>query len=214
MIEVRTRRHSWMEVSEEDVRAWLGEASWIYHYDLIQTPSDRVEILDLAIPAFLGAPPNFKQLLFALDGKDGRPEMHAKLRQITEALEPIPQDIDLWDWPDNRENRSNLARLLSACRTRGYGVARITKMLHRKRPQLIPIVDDWAREAWSENVSQSWTIDDVVEITFTISRELGVRVEVLEEIQKVALELGPPYSGLSRLRLYDIVFWANESRIT
>lgn len=91
MIEIRTRRRTWIEVSKEDVRDWLNEASWVYHYDVIETPSDRVEILDLAIPAFLGAHPNFKMLLFGLNGRDGRPDMLTKLGQITEALRPIPQ---------------------------------------------------------------------------------------------------------------------------
>lgn len=190
MIEIRTRQQTRARVSREDTRSWLSEAAWIYHYDLIQTSPERMEILDLAIPAFLDAAPNFKKLLSSLDGRENRVDIRTKLSRITEALRPIPQHIDLWDWPDNRENRTNLRALLSECRMTDYGVARMFKMLHLKRPQLIPVIDDWAREAWAETFSQTWTIDELVEITFAMGRELGVRLEGLNEIREVALELG------------------------
>jgi hypothetical protein len=92
-----------------------------------------------------------------------------------------------------------------------YGVASIFKMLHLKRPQLIPIIDEWAREAWAKTYSQSWTVDQLVDITFAMTKELGRRLESLNEIQEVALQLGWPYNSLSKLRLYDIVFWVYEN---
>lgn len=176
--------------------------------------SDRVEILDLAIPAFLGAHPNFKTLLSTLDGKDGRPDMHSKLNGITDALRLIPQHVDLWEWPDIEQNRAQLRGLLSECRMLSYGVARISKMLHLKRPQLIPVIDDWIRRAWSGCYSENWTFDDLVEITFAMAKELGARHKGLNEIREVAQEMGWPYNSLSRLRLYDVTFWdyENEAR--
>jgi hypothetical protein len=64
-----------------------------------------------------------------------------------------------------------------------------------------------AREARAETFSQNWTIDESVGITFTMGRELRDRLENLNEIREVALELGLPYTSLSKLRLYDIIFW-------
>jgi hypothetical protein len=210
MIEVRTRQRTWVNISRDDARKWLSGATWVTHYDVIHTSLDRIEILDLAIPAFLDATPNFKKLLFSLDGRDGRPHLQSKLEEISEALRRIPLHIDLWEWPDNRENRESLYELLRACRMPHYGVARMFKMLHLKRPQLIPVIDEWVREAWTENFSPRWTIDDLVEVTFAMREALGSRLDGLNEIRDVAQELGWPYSSLSRLRTYDIIFWAYE----
>jgi Family of unknown function (DUF6308) len=209
-MELLTSDQTWIQIDAEDVRRWLLEAIWIHHYDVIRTQPDRMEILDLAIPAFLDAPPHFKKLLGGVDGREGRPVIETKLREITEALHSIPQHTDLWDWNDDDANRANLKTLLRACRLPQYGVASIFKMLHLKRPQLIPVIDDWARRAWTARYSEAWTLDELVETTFLMGKELGARQEGLNEMREVAVSMGWPYNSLSRLRLYDIVFWCYE----
>ncbi len=137
--------------------------------------------------------------------------MISKLDSMTEALRLIPQHVDLWDWPlDEGNNRANLRDLISECRVPSNAVASIFKMLHLKRPQLIPVIDDWTRQAWNESYSRKWTFDELVEIMSRMSRELGARREGLEELQTVAQDLGWPFNSLSRLRLYDVAFYGHE----
>lgn len=61
---------------------------------------NRVEILDLSIPAYLEAVPKFRELLGAMDGLDGRPTIESALEDISVALRQLPASTDLWDWPD------------------------------------------------------------------------------------------------------------------
>jgi hypothetical protein len=60
-IEVRTF-DGWVSVPPDTFRAHLRESGFVFGYDQIKTSANRVDLLDLATPAFLDAIPNFSKL--------------------------------------------------------------------------------------------------------------------------------------------------------
>jgi len=125
------------------------KAQYVHWYDALPSGSvNELELLDLAYPAYLDAPPNFKALL-ANNGWDN-------LRAASLVLRRVPVDVPLVDWPDTESNRALLIELFQATTSRPnralphFGPARCTKMLHKKRPALIPILDRWQLDAWEK----------------------------------------------------------------
>lgn len=210
-IEIRASDGKWKVVAHDQAAKWLRQAPWVFLYDQIETPADRVQVLDLAIPAFLRAAPNFKRLLQSLRAP-GEPDPKEIFANMTDRLRAVPSDVDLWEWrTDGDRNRATLESLFEACRFKGFALASITKMLHLKRPRLIPIIDDWVRQAWIRPYRRKWTMPEAADLTFRMGDELSLRLEGLNELRGVARSLGWPYDALSTLRLYDIVFWSYEA---
>lgn len=205
-IEVKGLDGSWARLSNETAERYLADSRFVRWYDTIETDPGRCTILDLAIPAFLGAPPRFKRLLNLL------PEQEDPLRRVSEALRAIPNTVELWDWPDDKTMRNHLTTLFSAARFSYYGPAQITKMLHLKRRLLIPVVDDLVRQAWADTYRRKWTVEELVDIVFDIGHELGQRLGQLNVLMKISQSLGSPWAGLTRLRLYDVVAYQHLFR--
>lgn len=198
-IQVRVQGGEWAPVTPTDAKQFLRKSDFVYHYDAIATSADRIDILDLAIPAFLGAVPRFSKVLGALS-KDA-----SRLQVMSESLDAIPRNVQLWDYPDLAENRKALKQLFYECQMPHYGVASFTKMLHLKRPLLLPIIDNLVRNAWVVPNRAAWITDDLVDIVFSMKKHLSERRETLSCLRGIANELGSPWSGLSDLRLYDVL---------
>ncbi|MGH9169712.1 MAG: DUF6308 family protein [Acidimicrobiales bacterium] len=209
-IEVRLPGGTWSTVSVKDVKNDLTNSlDLVNRYDLIETPIRRMQILDLAIPAFLEAPPNFKGMLEELNGMGENPTLAVALAKITTALRALPSATDIWDWPDSPANRAALRLAFSRCRYHSYAHALITKMLHLKRRRLIIPIDSRLRKAWVIPYKKAWTLNEMVDVTFQVGGELGQRPETLRLLRATADRMGWPYNTLSTLRLYDIVSWWN-----
>jgi hypothetical protein len=62
--------------------------------------------------------------------------------EIEKRLAKVPSDLDLPELSSDDEDLwENLRELFIACWCKGVSHSKITKILHKKRPQLIPIVD-------------------------------------------------------------------------
>jgi hypothetical protein len=203
-IEILNSRGDWVFVDPPKVKEWLRSSRFLYRYDLIKSDPNSIGILDFAIPAFLEAVPPFNKILPEFESPEGTKSFDAMSR----ALRRLPSKIDLWDWERNETNEEKLLLLYKLCSRPYFRAARITKMLHVKRPRLIPIIDSYVAQAWGLGVPQ--TPSGMMTMTFRISEELGQRRNSIEAIKEIASELGPPYASLSRLRLYDIVAWRQE----
>lgn len=200
---------SWTAVSGDQCLNWLKESQFCNLYDRIATDPDRIEILDLALPAFLDAVPNFRQLRAELEPEGQHKEL---LANMSACLQEIPKDIELWDWHDSNAHE-RLTNLYRTCNMTSYKAARFTKMLHLKRPALIPILDAYVLRAWRERRG-GWTSEELAEITLRIRDELSEpdRMKALEALKEGAEGLGEPWAGLSKLRLFDIVsYWHTKS---
>ncbi|MEL7667273.1 MAG: DUF6308 family protein [Actinomycetota bacterium] len=204
-------------VDQETVEKYLSRewSPFIEWYDTIQGPTHTIEVLDLAIPGFLAAPPDFKRML---DPKAWSEPMPEALRHASQALGRLPVDVDLWDWvpaadePARDERRRFLVKLFQAT-TGGdnhaippYGAAACTKLLHRKRPRLVPIIDSGIYRAWAGKDSVNWRTEEMANIALLMADELREpeRQTELDAVETLARGLWPGVL-LSKLRLYDII---------
>ena len=182
-------------------------ASFVYHYDALPMGDpDKLELLDLAFPAYLGAVPNFKRVLDIDKG-----DVHKALQSASELLRQIPKGLPLTDWPDTTEHRELLHSLFRATTggrnpsLPGFGAATSTKMLHKKRPDLIPIVDRWQFDAWGAKT--------MIDVVFCIQNMLRPQVDEFIALRDCLTsgESNLPY--LSLIRLYDIMFWKLSNKL-
>lgn len=131
------------------------------------------------------------------------------LEFASEKLSSIPSEKSLVDWEDNDTNRKILRELFISC-TDGknnnlpsFGSARATKMLHKKRPLLIPIIDSWQLRAWGFNPDNLKT-DEMVEMVTAAQLEL--------HHARSAADSGL-VGRLTDIRIYDILFWEMSNRL-
>lgn len=199
-VHVRTST-CWVSVPNRTVSRYLRGSEFVFGYDQIRTPKHSVRLLDLAAPAFLDDVPNFRRLRAI-----GERQIVNQLAQASAILKRIPANVDLWDWPGDQRNRALLADLFRACRFDGYSAASFTKMLHLKRPGLIPVLDSRVVRVW--HGEKRWTFEELADVAFAFGDELRRRPATRASLRAVAGALGPPWSQLTTLRLYDIVtYW-------
>lgn len=206
-IVIRTREI--VDVSVDEAVETVRRADYVRWYDTLPVGDpDRISVLELAYPAFLDAVPNFKALLSGC----GSSALQAKLDYASEVLAKVPSDVELVDWEDNSQNVAALKWLFQAStgsKNPGFpefGPARATKMLHRKRPLLIPILDSWQLEAWRKR-PDPWSTDDMVDVVFMIRGQLLRAQEEMAEVRRRLASAEPTLPYLSDVRLYDILFW-------
>jgi hypothetical protein len=102
--------------------------SW---YDGVQSDPDRIEPVDFAIT-------------IAMNSRATAGRMAAFLRQSAEleiVLKEVPKDVDLADMTDAKDWASVRSLFEIACSAIGTKMSVASKVLHRKRPRLIPILD-------------------------------------------------------------------------
>jgi len=200
---------SWHRIDEASVHALLEGAAFVTWYDTIETDQDSFAVTDLAIPAFLDATPAFRPLLSRDDGRDIRDV----LAVASSYLNDVPKNKDLWEWDIDEEALRALFQATTGGRNRSlpqFGPARCTKLLHRKRPRAIPIIDSWTRDAWSCGSQASWTTDEMVRITKAMQSGLRDRCD---EWAHVSALIDSRWSvRVSALRAYDVLayLWNRE----
>jgi hypothetical protein len=128
--------------------------------------------------------------------------------RIEAALASVAVGIALDDsWPEEQRLWEAIRNLYRACWTSDVEEARTTKVLHKKRPDLIPIIDKrmvigWYYRQYSESKKRG--IDRMVEITKRIREDMRRNADDLRELEKEVVESG---INLTRVRLFDIVLW-------
>jgi hypothetical protein len=186
----------------------LGRAYYVHYYDALPAGDlSSLSILDLAFPAFLGAVPQFRRVL----SPHGALRLQEVMDHASTCLANIPSEVRLSDWPDTPANRTSLVNLISATTggaagpLHGFGPACCTKMLHKKRPLLIPIVDNWQMSAWGKPTT--WTPGRIVDVIFMIREHVSRQIDELELISRRVHEHDTTSPQLSAIRVYDILFW-------
>jgi cyclic pyranopterin monophosphate synthase len=124
---------------------------------------------------------------------------------ITDALRRIPPAASLdRDWSPTIEIA--VRDLFGCVLGRGVGLARATKVFHKKRPYLIPILDDFVFRYCVHAMQQTnqklptAQIDAAIAAMDVLRADVVVNSDVLER-------LGQKY-GLSPVRTLDILIWA------
>ncbi|MCE5190347.1 MAG: DUF6308 family protein [Actinomycetia bacterium] len=165
-----------------------SESPWIYWYDAMQTDPLSLSVADLAIPAFLGAVPRFSRIL---NGKTWT-AVQASLDHATLLLNQLSLEDELAHWEDTQANRRVLRELFRLTTgganggIPGFGPACCTKMLHKKRPHLIPILDRTVMRARGYSATR-WRTDDMVDACFAIGRDVAAS----EADLRILIDSGP-----------------------
>lgn len=187
----------------------IPSVPYVRWYDALPAGDvDSIALQDLAFPAFLDAVPNFKALLSGC----GWESLSRKLLLASERLSEVPGDVDLDAWADSQANRTKLKLLFQSCTAGrnpgfpGFGPARATKLLHKKRPRLVPIVDSWALEAWGRSPT-AWSTDDMVDIVFCIQAQMAPSIDEFRSVGQLLKASDSTLPSLSPVRIYDIMFW-------
>jgi hypothetical protein len=127
-------------------------------------------------------------------------------------LVEIPLDADFLDTRAYDALVGEMVRRL--CETRGIKIANATKLLHQKRPGLIPVLDAFARQAVGCGWGRSDTDPGAAQVTqrgmdcFRKVAQWGDNLAAVETLRTRAatdptLKLGTP----TRLRVLDILAW-------
>jgi len=197
---------------DEAVDLVRTRAQYVRWYDALPSGNpDVLELLDLAFPAFLAAVPNFRALL----ADNGWDNLSRSLREASDVLRKVPASEPLASWADTEENRSLLFELFALTTgggnkaLPGFGPAMSTKMLHKKRPALIPIIDSWQLEAWGKPAVR-WRTADLVEVVFAIRGQLVGHEKTFSMVAAQLRAADPTIPHLSAVRIYDILFWEHS----
>lgn len=122
------------------------------------------------------------------------------------------QNIENLNDAEWNETKKNLERLFNACLDNmGVGLAVATKVLHLKRPSLIPILDSFVMQFLldvdTSSISKERQLRQGIKACDIIRSDLINNRETFETLQKNLSDLPIP---LESVRLYDILCWSTE----
>jgi hypothetical protein len=134
-----------------------------------------------------------------------------KSQTISAALSHVPPGVSLLEVPAQVQ-WSSLERLFESILVPGVLAARATKILYKKRPQLIPILDsriqDYSWTVLKSHGSPSKGLTEaawMIEYCKVLRGDLESSVENLKEIQ---MNLRAQTIQLSLVRILDILVWS------
>lgn len=144
-----------------------------------------------------------------LDVPFGPRAVRALLEAEREALEHqlarVPRDVDLWDATDEQLAPAyDLWRgLKTSLQGMGVGTTRRSKLMARKRPRLVPIVDSTIRTALGIGPhDDSWLL-----LRQALRDNDGALIRRIEELRPAHV----PRQDVSTLRILDAALWMNLS---
>ena len=127
-------------------------------------------------------------------------------------LRAIPRELDLLEADDDRWAAIGGDALVSAaitgCIHRGIGLASATKVLHLKRPRLVPLLDRLALQMLGVNARDDPTPDQRIalarDVVTAIRREGRANISALRSIQQQLAN-----DGIDRpvVRIFDVILW-------
>lgn len=190
-------------------------------YDLLPVAKDnRLDPACLIAPAFF--------LSFNIRFDEWR-DLWKKREGIEDSLQRIPFDLSLLDENLPWEQIQDLfERFLDQ---KGFRISRVSKILHKKRPDLIPILDERIVKHYYFRISEQWleqinfglashgkplkssrSLADALSCEyFAIDLIKAIRKDILFNkiiLEKIQLEIGP-YLNLSLVRIFDLILWEN-----
>jgi hypothetical protein len=125
---------------------------------------------------------------------------------LEQQLARIPHDVDLWDATDEQLAPAYdlWASLKVSLKRLGVGPTRRSKLLARKRPRLIPVVDSTIRAALEIGQGDdSWHV-----LRRALREDDDALVELIEGLRPDGL----PPGTVSTLRILDAALWMNLSK--
>lgn len=127
-------------------------------------------------------------------------------------LSAIPPELDLIEADEDEWTAVNgdalLAGAIGGCIQPGIGLAGATKLLHLKRPRLMPMLDQLVVEMMGVSLPASPTAEQRVRIAqqlVTAIRREGRRN--LRALQRIQAELARSDTTRSLIRIFDAILW-------
>jgi len=144
-----------------------------------------------------------------------------KRQSINDVLTQVPSNLDLWKAGESSPVWQNIEKLLDViCAVHYVGLASATKVLHKKRPRLIPVLDaiiqQYYRQAWHTGHLSSARMSD-------FSYEAGFGVWLTRCFRQDLLSCEPEISGLcgmlrtlgaalTPVRVLEALIWAEREQ--
>jgi hypothetical protein len=91
---------------------------------------------------------------------------------------------------------------LTADETHGLAASKVTKMVHRKRPHLVPIFDSKVAAFYATNAGAPWILWP------RLQQDIRATTEQIDALRRGRST--PDGRRLSRLRTVDIVIWEHQ----
>ena len=192
--------------AEDRVLAFLRE-EWPYYDGIADPAPDQITVVDVLAPVMMNA------YSFGM----GAGKLQGIHRAVAAACEPvllaIPVDADLRFFdPDLRDVR----RLLDAAvSVRNVLVPVATKILHRKRRSLIPVLDNvvlgyyldaaGASKQRYKTQDKRYAVDIAVDVLRSFRSDLVASSAQLEALSRLSAEAGNP---VGPLRLLEMLIWS------
>ncbi|WP_155387636.1 DUF6308 family protein [Catellatospora paridis] len=174
-------------------------------YDCVpSSPGPAFTDLDLLVSAGLNADLNVRTLVRLRSFADRAAEHLEAAHRIQPDFLLLPRD-ELGDSPPQGTAGWHLHEAWrQGTATPGLKVARVHKVLHHKRPRLVPLLDNWTiapidTAATSRGCTAWQQIHDEIHAHAEQFRDLAAAFD--------QLACGPGDVSLSHLRLYDILIW-------
>jgi hypothetical protein len=173
-------------------------------YDSVAVPADdTLREEDLRMANRIGARMSAAEVAGILE----------RAREMEAALRRIPADVSLAD-SEERIPWDALHQLYTApSDVTGIGLAKLTKALHKKRPQLIPMLDSvvagYLRSV--DSIPPGGGLAAATALTRSYKRDLDANRATLECVQA---ELEARGYSLSLCRILDLYTWAYSGAIT
>jgi len=199
------------EISIDEAVFLVSRAEYVHWYDALPAGDpNAISVMDLSFPVFLDAVPRFKSFL----SNNGWNKLSKMMAAASACLSNIPLDVPLKSWEDTPDNRESLKLLFKSCMGQtggfpGFGPACCTKMLHKKRPALLPIIDSWQLESCGYN--DSGTPLEMVEAVYENKHRMESNLPELLLVQDQLINSEKNIPLLSLVRIYDILFWEISS---
>jgi hypothetical protein len=187
---------------EEKVARFCAEDHSYRHYDTAQVAADN-SLTEMQV--------RVANKLIARMGPSGVKRFLDAGSCISEALSRIPAAANLEsDWSDSVAEA--FRDLLGCVVGPGIGIARATKVFHKKRPSLIPILDNEVVRYCARAIQQasqklpSGEVDKAVVAIQVLRSDMIANSSVLHSLSEKY--------GLTPLRVLDIIIWAWSGQYT
>jgi len=192
-----------VQQAEATVRRYVNHEDGVYSwpsYDRLDTGNqpDRLSDGDLLAPVLLNVKPSIR----AYQG------LVAKRQAIEERLRLLPHDLDLADATDDQvRDVASLYEVLDTSKIPGVQGTTLSKVLHRKRPRLVPLHDAKIRAVY---------VGPDAPVPFAEDRPWTEYMAVLARAMRDDLRGGTDAwsrmaglaDGLTPLRALDIMAWS------
>ena len=191
--------------SAREVAEYINAQAFVVFYDGAQIAHDNeMHPLDWAVSTLLSAPIRRYSALETLWKNDKE-----LLNNCNKALAALAPSVSL-EHDDSQLLRPRIEAAFTVfMKPTGIGSSIAAKTLHKKRPQLIPVIDDYVSTVLSGVRGYDLSPKSITDVIFDRFRpQLVVNLPAIHEVESLLRET--PY--LSPVRILDIVIWRHADK--